>query len=136
MFRTKSKNYQRSNNYRDEYFSKNSGYKRNNKDYHCAYCGRKLKKNKAQVDHIFSVHKSQSKLSTRMLMRLFGIVNVNSYKNLTAACEYCNKKKGAMGNGWIISGFLGKSIWFHRIKFVFKLMLVVSLCYLVYYLIK
>lgn len=129
MFKSKSKRYSRSSSYRDEYLKNNKGYKGNGYNYHCSYCGKKVTRKEMEVDHIFSVHSSRNKLSTRLLMKLFGITNVNEIKNLTSSCRACNRKKGKMGNGWIIPGFLGKSIWYHRFKTLVKIVVVLIIAY-------
>ena len=126
--------YDRSMNYRYEYIKNNPGYKGNRQVYHCAYCGKRIKKDQMQVDHIFSVYNAKNSFITRLLMRLFGINGVNDVKNLTASCPKCNLKKGKMGNGWIISGFLGKNIWYHRIKKLIKLALLAVIIYGAYWL--
>lgn len=121
--------YERSDDYRYEYIRHNPG---KNGKYHCSYCGKMIKKEDMQVDHIFSVHNAKNHISTRLLMKLFGINGVNDVKNLTASCKKCNMKKGKMGNGWIIRGFLGKSIWYHRMRRFIKLCILCLICYMIY----
>lgn len=129
LFTTRNKKFNRSNDYRKIFFERNKGFRKNGIDYHCSYCGKILKKIDVQVDHIIPVHMSRNKLSTRLFMRFVNIKGVNDYKNLTSSCQSCNLKKGKHGGGWVLSGFLGKSIWYHRFKMFMFLSVVIGALY-------
>ena len=107
--------FSRSAKYREDFFRANKGYKRNGKDYHCAYCGKKLKKQKLEVDHVIAVDAVKKRLLPKLFIILTGIKNVNDPKNLVASCRRCNRKKSNKQGLWVIRGYLGRNIWFWRI---------------------
>ena len=100
--------YTRSRNYRNEFFSKN---KTVSGRYRCAYCGRKLAREKITIDHIFPVHCREEYPAVRRRAALFGIRGSNDLKNLVPACRRCNLRKGPRMGWWIIKGFLGRMWW-------------------------
>lgn len=121
--------YTRSNNYRKTLIE--NYQKKNNKYYRCAYCGKKLTQDKMTVDHIVPIDKVQHMWRYRQLIRLINISDVNELKNLTPACERCNKKKGRKLKGYFISGLTGRTyrgvIVRRWVKFIFVLILLVGL---------
>jgi len=107
------KEYTRSNDYRKVFFE-NQNYQR---EYTlCAYCGLPLKVSKISVDHIIPVHKAKNTKEGRLLMKIFGIRNINEVRNLCASCVRCNSKKGKKTGLWVIRGFIGRIIplWYVR----------------------
>lgn len=112
--------YIRSNGYRKDFLEFNKGYKGDGETYHCAYCGKKIRKEKMEVDHIVAVDAAQKHLIPRAYLKLIGAENINDHKNLVAACIRCNRKKGRKYSiGWIIRGGLGRNIWFWRFLRIF-----------------
>ena len=65
-----------STTYREPFFEKN---KSEHGWYYCKYCGKPLRRKDVQVDH----------------MDPWALSNNNDVDNLCAACEHCNKSKGA-----------------------------------------
>lgn len=128
--------YTRSSNYRktfiDHYQRKDGKY------YRCAYCGKRLIKEKMTVDHIIPIDKVQHSWFYRRLIGLMNITNINDLKNLAPACERCNKKKGRKVKGFLLNGLTGRTyrgvIIRRWIKFVFAMVLIVALSALIYYL--
>lgn len=110
--RRRNKNYERSTNYRSKFFSN----EKKKKKYHCAYCGRKLKEEDVEVDHLVPVIKAKNNWLVRFSLRLNGIKNINDPKNLVAACQKCNRKKSSKMGLWVIRGAIGryKMFWFIR----------------------
>lgn len=111
--------YQRSSNYRAEFMRHwppdSEGY------YRCVYCGRKIKKDKMQVDHIISVDMAQKNWFSRPLLPKSG---VNDLSNLVPACQRCNRKKDRYGGFWIIRGRYWKFFMpFYRLRPLFVLLL-------------
>lgn len=106
-FKSYDKRYGRDSYYRQRYFKNNKG------PYHCAYCGRKLKPNQIEVDHLVPVAKAKSKIEVRTLLHIFGITNVNDVRNLVSACHKCNMKKLDKMGFWVIRGAFGryKAFW-------------------------
>ena len=103
----------RGNNYRSNYFKTNKGDKHGK--YRCAYCGRKYKKRHVQIDHIIPVHEVSGHGKGKMyrdLLNKYHLDGVNDMRNLTTACAYCNRKKGAKTGKWSAFGFLGSTKWF------------------------
>lgn len=124
--------FSRSATYRDDFFRANRGYKKNGKDYHCAYCGKKLKKAKIEVDHVVAVDAVKKKILARLFIILTGIKNVNDPKNLVASCRRCNRKKSNKQGLWVLRGYLGRHIWFWRILRIAIILLISVLIYYLY----
>lgn len=122
--------YTRSANYRTEFIRHNKGYKGNRTMYHCAYCGRKIKKDEMQVDHLIAVNKVKKHILPRLFMHLCGIHNVNDTKNLVASCSRCNQRKSDNQGFWLVRGFFGRSIWFWRIFHTIIAILVIFVIYM------
>lgn len=117
--------YVRSTNYRTVYFDTHSPLRDGR--YRCIYCGHKLAKEHITVDHIFPVSQTGRSKILQTLAAAFGIQNVNDHKNLGAACESCNKKKGNRTGFWIIRAYIGKSEILWRIRFAIRLLLAVAI---------
>lgn len=108
--------YNRSRDYRYQFIKNNPGYKKDYKHYHCAYCGKKILKENMEVDHIISVHKAKTTFAAKFLMWFLGLKDVNDPRNLVASCSRCNRRKGSMGNDWLIAAVIGRSynLWIVR----------------------
>lgn len=91
--------YERSDNYRSE-FIKHWPPDRKGR-YRCVYCGRYIKKEKMQVDHIVAVNLVQHNYLSRLFIPKEG---VNAISNLVPSCPRCNRKKGKSGGFWIVRG--------------------------------
>ena len=89
------KEYTRSSNYRMVFFEENKPAFRN-KYYQCAYCGRLLTKDTVTIDHLLPIQKVKRNKDR------------NDPRNLVAACDTCNKKKGSKGGWWIALGLIGR----------------------------
>ena len=120
--------YNRSSNYRQAFFSKNKARR-----YHCAYCGRRLKEEDVEVDHLIPVGAVKNKFLPRILLRLSGVSDVNDEKNLVASCRKCNRKKSDKLGVWLFRGMIGrhKTIWV--IRYLFRACLFVGLGWLLWY---
>lgn len=104
--------YERSDNYRSEFITHwppdHSGH------YRCVYCGRRIKKDKMQVDHIVAVNLAKHNYISRLFLPREG---VNALSNLVPSCPRCNRKKGKSGGFWIIRGRYWKLFMpFYRIR--------------------
>ena len=109
-YKSFDKRYERNNKYRQEFFEHNKG------PYHCAYCGKGLRDDYLEVDHLVPVSQAKSKISVRTWLHFCGITNVNDPRNLVASCKKCNRKKSDKMGTWVIRGMIGrhKSIWVAR----------------------
>ena len=109
-YRTYDKRYERSTNYRKEFFDTHKG------PYRCAYCGKRLKDDYIEVDHLIPVSKAKTSTGVRTWLQLCGVKNVNDPKNLVASCKKCNRKKSDNMGHWVIRGAIGRSntIWVIR----------------------
>jgi len=109
----------RSSSYRKEFFYNtppDKYTKHGTPVYHCAYCGKALFPEELQVDHIISVSYAKKHRGGRDKLIYYRMKDINSPKNLTAACPYCNISKGEKGGLWITKGFIGKNkyVWYVR----------------------
>ena len=122
------KEYTRSTNYRETFFKNNRPLPHSR--YRCAYCGRKLNKKDITVDHIFPVNRLSYDLKARKMAKNFGITGANEAKNLVAACQSCNSRKGKKMGGWIYRGFLGKceTLWKIRMGIRYLVYFVFDIC--------
>lgn len=68
--------------------------------YRCVYCGRRVRPEKMQVDHVVAVHLAQKGFLPKLLVPK----GVNDISNLAPACRRCNRRKGSKGGLWIIRG--------------------------------
>ena len=86
------------------------------KVHYCAYCGRPLKKESYQVDHIYPVAliNSNIKLQNKLIRK--GYISVNDYRNLTPSCSKCNQKKGAKLSWlYVVKGKIGQHPYLARL---------------------
>ena len=119
---------QRDTNYRREFFKTYKPHIAGR--YYCAYCGRLLRRDKLTVDHIYPVWQVKHSLRLQKRLKRRGIPNVNSAKNLVAACAPCNSKKGKSMGTWIIRGKLGRHPTYWNIVHAVRIFL---LCILIWY---
>lgn len=106
-YRSYDKRYERGSTYRKDFFENNRG------PYHCAYCGRRLKSDNLEVDHLIPVSKAKTSVGVRTWLHLCGIKNVNDVRNLVSSCPRCNRKKSDKIGLWAIRGAIGrhKIVW-------------------------
>lgn len=123
-FKKYDEKYERSNGYRKTFIS---NYETKNGMYRCAYCGKKMSQDYMTVDHIISVYKAQNEFSGKLLMKILRAKTVNDVKNLTPACEKCNRKKGRNIEGYLINGLTGRTYKGVVIRKTFKVVLVISI---------
>ncbi|MBM6840108.1 hypothetical protein H6A03_00925 [[Clostridium] spiroforme] len=119
----------RSHDYRSSFFQTNLGLFNKGRYYHCAYCGRILKKNDIQVDHIFPVYMVKDSNFTnfnKKVLKLFHITNINCTRNLVASCKKCNQQKGNKTGLWIFRAWIGKYFLFWIIFYAFILLAVLK----------
>lgn len=109
-YKSYDKRYGRDTKYRQRFFDENKG------PYHCAYCGRRLKRDQIEVDHLIPVSQAKSDVKVRTWLHLCGITNVNDNKNLVSSCQRCNRKKSDKMGLWIVKGFLGRHKIFWTIR--------------------
>lgn len=101
----------------------------------CAYCGLLIKTDKITVDHIIPVNKTkQGKKGARWLMKILKIDDVNSIKNLAAACQNCNSRKRTKMGLWILRGFIGKNDILWIIRWILRIIILIILVYMTYWL--
>ncbi len=102
------------------------------KYYLCAYCGRRLTKDKVTVDHLYPVGKAANSLKYQKKLTKKGVKNINDPGNLVAACKACNARKGMKTGLWIFRGKIGryKTLWY--IRWVLRLFLFALICYLLW----
>lgn len=124
------KRWERSSNYRKNFFDANKG------PYRCRYCHRRLKKDYLVVDHLYPIAKGKYNPTSRYLLYIRGIHNINDIRNLVPSCYKCNEKKGDKLGLWYIRGLLGKYkiYWIIRRIIIFSLLIIIPL--LIYYFIK
>lgn len=113
----------RSADYRKNFFAKNSPMFGSR--YACAYCGRKLKFEQVQVDHIIPVEMAR-RSDIRRKIKSYGWKSINDPENLCAACSVCNRLKSSNGGLWIIRGRLGKKKSWQYVMLGFKILFSVS----------
>lgn len=120
--------YVRSSNYRKTYFDSQNF---TGKYTICTYCGLPVRVEKLTVDHIIPVDKVKKTTRAKIMMKLFGITDVNELKNLCSACKRCNSKKRAKMGIWIIRGFIGKSKFIWCIRWILRIIILYWLiCFL------
>ena len=110
-----------SNNYRKDFFEHYKPFFL--KYYFCIYCGRLISKKNLQVDHIIPIHKAKTSKWVRWYLRKFP-KGVNDYRNMGAACCYCNLEKSSKMGLWVLRGRIGKSNAFQVIRWLIRLFLI------------
>lgn len=125
-----NKKYERSTDYRKNFFKNNSGLFGSDK-YQCVYCGKIRDKKKIQVDHHIPVHKVKKFGLGRILMKIKNINNINSTKNLVPACQKCNQRKGSKMGLWLIKGIVGKHFSWWIFVWLLRLLLLLATLYVV-----
>lgn len=105
------------------------------KYYLCAYCGKKLTRQKSTVDHIIPVAKAAQSLKLQKMLFRMGIADINDPRNLVASCARCNKKKSDKMGLWIIRGFIGKNVFIRQLMTLFKNLIKLSLLAIFLYII-
>lgn len=93
--------YERDETYRTRFIAANPP---KNGKYRCVYCGRRVLKNKMQVDHVIAVNR----VKKNWLYRLCVPNGINDLDNLVPACPKCNRRKGDKGGLWAIRGHYWK----------------------------
>ncbi|MGF7010560.1 5-methylcytosine-specific restriction endonuclease McrA [Lachnospiraceae bacterium PF1-22] len=94
--------YERSSNYRNEFF------KHTTPPYRCRYCNKVLSEQEVTVDHLIPVKQAKVSSRARKQLKAKGCDSVNDIKNLVPSCARCNSKKGQKMGLWVIRGELGK----------------------------
>lgn len=129
--------YVRNSSYRKDFASHYK--KHNDKYYRCAYCGKKITSQAMTVDHIIPIDKVQHDWKYRLLMKIFGMHNVNDICNLTPACERCNKRKGKkISLRYYLKGKLGKSyfgttFFYYTKRILFLTLILISIIVSIWY---
>lgn len=118
MSKRKKSNYKRGSNYRKTFFSKNKAFR-----YRCAYCGKRLKEEDVEIDHLIPVGAAKNNLLVRVLLNLCGITDVNEERNLVSACRKCNRKKSDKMGFWVFRGYIGR----HRIVWALRDIIIAAL---------
>lgn len=91
------KNFKRSESYRRDFIRHNPP---RNGRYRCVYCGRQVKTDHMQVDHVIAV----KRVEKNPLYRCCIHEDINELSNLVPACPKCNRKKSDKGGLWILRG--------------------------------
>lgn len=121
-----NKNFERNGSYRNTFLQNNEPIflKRY---YFCAYCGKPIKKEKVEVDHLYPIGRVKYKRRLKRRLKRKGISNVNDQKNLVPSCKKCNRRKGRKMGMWVIRGKIGRvqKLWYlrHGIRITFLSML-------------
>ena len=89
--------YSRSSNYRTAFMDT---YPPKDGHYRCVYCGKNIKFEEMEVDHVIAINRAKR----NWLYRLCLHDGVNSVSNLVPSCHRCNRKKGSKGGLWAIRG--------------------------------
>ena len=89
--------YERDDTYRTRYIA---AHPPKHGKYRCVYCGRRITKEKMQVDHIIAVNR----VKKNWLYRLCVPKGINELENLVCSCPKCNRRKGDKGGLWAIRG--------------------------------
>lgn len=118
--------WERSNNYRDNFYKHNKG------PYRCRYCRKRLSPKYMQIDHIVPVGQVKKSSYARMLLKIRGIRNVNNYRNLAPSCSKCNRKKSDKLGMWYIKGMFGKYKLFWFIHYTVRVTAFMGVIYLIY----
>ncbi len=113
--KTVESRYARSKTYRREFIAANPG------PWKCRYCGRKLAEARDMtVDHVVPVAKAGAKgfdgWVSRWTLKKLEADNVNSLRNLVAACKRCNSRKGAKLGAWPLLAWLGSKSWWWPVR--------------------
>lgn len=107
-YRQYDSRYERSNTYRAAFLRANR-----RKTYRCSYCGKRIKVQQMEVDHLVPVAKAKISWLARMLLFLQGSKSVNDVNNLVPSCIGCNRSKTDHMGLWVLRGMIGKhrSFW-------------------------
>lgn len=97
----KSSKYERDDTYRTRFIAANPPKKGK---YRCVYCGRRIPKDKMQVDHVIAVNR----VKKNWLYRICVPHGINDLENLVSSCAKCNRRKGDKGGLWAIRGHYWK----------------------------
>ena len=90
-----------------------------------------VRKSRVAIDHIYPVGRVIKDLELQKQMKRHGIKGVNDKKNLTPACERCNRTKGMQIDGWVKKGIRGR----HQYRIFFgKLIKITAITIIGYYL--
>lgn len=125
-YRTYEEKWERSSDYRKEFFKNNMG------PYKCRYCNKRLKAEYMVVDHLIPIAKLKTSMHARNLLYIQGISSVNDIRNLAPSCNKCNQKKGDKIGLWFVKGMLGKYEWYWKVRKV--LFFIMSLVLLIIFL--
>lgn len=91
------KNFKRSETYRRDFIQHNPP---RNGRYICVYCGRRVKKDNMQVDHVIAVKRAEKNPLYRFCIHK----DINELSNLVPSCAKCNRRKSDKGGLWILRG--------------------------------
>jgi 5-methylcytosine-specific restriction endonuclease McrA len=125
-YRSYDKRYERGSGYRQTFFESNNG------PYRCAYCGKRLKDDYIEVDHLIPVSKAKTSTGVRTWLQLCGIKNVNDARNLVASCKKCNRKKSDKTGFWVIRGAIGRYNIIWTIKDIVVTLVIICVAYILY----
>ncbi|MCI7130597.1 MAG: HNH endonuclease [Lachnospiraceae bacterium] len=124
----------RSRDYRARFF--NSHRPVFGRFYFCAYCGKLLSKKRVTVDHLYPVAKVSKDPELQKKLKRQGIEELNSEKNLVAACDRCNQKKGAHMGDWIRKGKIGRHAWVWVLRWMLRIAVFVAIACALWYVYK
>lgn len=93
--------YKRDETYRTRYIA---AHPPNRGKYRCVYCGRRITKDKMQVDHVIAVNR----VKRNWMYRLCVPNGINDLDNLVCSCRKCNLRKRDKGGIWAIRGHFWK----------------------------
>ncbi|SDB27461.1 HNH endonuclease [Eubacterium oxidoreducens] len=119
--------FDRGTHYRQDYFDAHPPDVKNR--YFCIYCGRLLKKEKVEVDHIIPVYRARKSKRVQRRLKRKGFDGVNDVRNLGASCKRCNRTKSANMGLWVVRGYLGQHYKFQVTRWIVRLILtIIMIC--------
>ena len=124
---------ERSYGYRNDFIDEGPTF---GKYWLCAYCGKLLTEKTLTVDHLIPVAQARDSSFTEWYMKRHGYKTINDKRNLVAACERCNKRKGKQTGFWIIRGRIGRHtgarIFLSIMKIVLPIALIAITCFILW----
>ena len=104
----------RSSNYRTEYFRKHK-----DAEFTCVYCGRKLPRSSITIDHVIPIHAVKNSVFLQKYLKKKGYKSINDERNLVHCCWNCNDAKGKQKSlVWSVKAKLGSTDIWWKIRFV------------------
>lgn len=120
--------YNRSKDYRQKFIRMHPPDKHGK--YRCVYCGKRIKKDEMQVDHVIPV----GAMRRHRLLRTHLKGGVNDISNLVPSCRKCNLKKSS--KTWLhyrIRARLGSHEGYWAFRKILRIVVILFVCFAIYY---